>query len=279
MTVGLVWLFASCKKEETLFDGPSHIRFTDTSASSKESNKELIRIPIHLVGPTMSEPVKVNYTITGTAREGIDYRIEGEKGTVTIPANSYSGSIDLRLINNANNTLESQELNFTLTGVSSDKLQVGWGANKTLGKTFTYTILDECIFSGTYSGQASGLGVNPNKVVKGIILSSSDCREYTVSNWNIGFPDVAVNAYRLFNYNAIKPDLVFVDNGDNSIEIQKQVETYLPSEINLIKGFDTIQGQGFFNPLNKQIILQIQVKILDPMKDSTAIYSLTLIPE
>ena len=104
--------------------------------------------------PRLNKIVTLSYTIGGNAREGVDYVILEERKKVKIPAGEYFGFIKIQLINNANNILRSQDIIFTLQTTNIDKLEVGQGASA-IGKSFTFTIFDDCILGGTYSGQRS----------------------------------------------------------------------------------------------------------------------------
>lgn len=237
MLVGL----ASCEEQRILFEGPEFVRFSDSTLTFKESVGQPVAIKVHIVGKARNTPVTVNYTVAGTAREGRDYVIEGTKGTVTIPANEYFGTINVRLLNNANNILESQNVVFTLTDVSpAEDLQVGFGINNVVGKNLTLTIQDDCLLSGFYTGSRQGY----NDVVRNIEISSLDCKEYRVANWNVG----------VFSFNAIKSPINFIDNGDNTLTIPTQVSPDLSSP------YDTIRGTGIWNPQTRAIILNIQLK-------------------
>ncbi len=107
-----------------------------------------------------------------------------------------------------------------------------------------FTIEDDCLLSGLYS--AVLLNNTQSETYRGIRISSTNCREYTLSNWNLG----------LFNLNALKPDFTFIDNGDNSITIPKQIEAQLSAPR------DTIDGDGFINPLDQSITFNLRLKVL-----------------
>ena len=228
----------SCEKKEILFAGPYFVRFTEPSASLRESNSKPIRISVHNVGPQLNEPITVTYAIGGTAREGVDYRIEGTRGTVTIPAKQSFGYITVRLINNANNILESQNVVFTLTGVTPETLAVGTSKEGIIGKSTTLTIQDDCILSGTYLG-TRGSAAPP---VENITINSTDCLEYTLSNWD-------VNVFE----NPTRRSLRFIDNGDNTLRIPAQKDP------TLFDSLATIQGTGSVNPVTRRITLNVEL--------------------
>lgn len=236
---------ASCEEQKILFEGPDFVRFTDTTLTYKESLGAPVTVSVHVVGKPLTQALTVNYTIGGTAREGRDYTIEGTKGTLTIPAGKLFGTIQVNLINNANNILESQDIVFTLTGVSPNTdLQLGFGKNNMIGKTLTLTIQDDCLLSGFYTGnRQTSSGVAQ---VKDVEISSLDCRTYNVANWNVG---------GLFNFNATKAQVNFIDNGDNTLTIPAQVSADLGAP------YDTLRGNGLWNPQTKAITLNIKVKV------------------
>lgn len=256
-------ILAACEKKEIIFDGPYHVRFTEPIASARESVNKPIRISVHLAGPQRKEPVTVRYTVSGTARKGIDYRIEGEEGSVVIPPNQSFGYILLRLINNANNILESQEVTFNIISVTPADLQIGFSKDGIIGRSTTFTILDDCILNGTYTGILEGFDdVAP---VSEIGITSTDCQEYQASNWNIG----------LIEFPSIAMDFRFIDNGDNTLTIPRQAEEMLSTPN------DTIQGTGSVNPLNGRLTFNIEVILKDSTgRDSSRIVvPVTYIPE
>lgn len=254
---------ASCEEQQILFEGPDFVRFTDTTLTYKESLGAPITVSVHVVGKPVNQAITVNYTIGGTAREGRDYSIEGTKGVVTIPAGKLFGTITVRLINNANNILESQNIVFTLTGVTpSTDLQLGFGKNNVIGKTLTLTIQDDCLLSGFYTG--SRRISTGTAQVKDIEISSLNCKTYNVANWNVG---------GLFDFNATKAKISFVDNGDNTLTIPPQVSADLGAP------YDTLRGTGLWNPQTKAITLNIRVKVpLSQKKDTVVTVPITYTP-
>ncbi|GAB3168055.1 Calx-beta domain-containing protein [Telluribacter humicola] len=256
---------ASCEEQRILFEGPAHVRFTDTTLTYKESVGQPIQLKVHIVGKPVNQATTVNYTISGDAREGRDYVIEGTKGTVTIPANESFGTITVRLINNANNILGSQDILFTLTGVSNDQLQVGFGQNNNIGRQLRLTIQDDCLFSGFYTGSRGGTSLTvPNIEIMGL---GQNCREYLITNWNIDLADA------LFGLNAVKPTLTIVDNGDNTLTIPIQVNAELPSP------YDTLSGNGVWNPQTKAILLNLRLKLpYSQTKDTVITVPFTFTP-
>lgn len=241
-------LVSSCETEQIVFKGPYFVRFTETSMSLKESYSKPISIEVHQAGPAPENNITLSYQISGNARAGIDYTIDGEPGKVTIEKGEYFGTIKINLINNANNIIRSQDLILTLVSTSSSTLQVGQGESG-IGKTFTLTIVDDCILGGTYSAQRGALTV-PN-----ITMTSSDCENYVLSNWNIFIFD-----------SSTEMDLRFIDNGDNTLTIPEQEEDAISPEL------ATIAGTGVVDPLTRKIILNIILLDFDNQPQVTVTY-------
>ena len=91
----------ACETEPILFKGPYHVRFSENTLILKESYSPIINIEVHNVGPELTDEVTISYSISGSAREGVDYEIIGTRGKVTIDDGDYFGNIQVKLINNA----------------------------------------------------------------------------------------------------------------------------------------------------------------------------------
>ena len=259
------WTAVSCEEQDLnrTFEGPYFVRFTDSTLTVKESQSTPVAIRVHNAGPVQNQPITINYTVSGSAREGRDYSITGTKGTVVIPPNKSFGEISVKLINNANNILESQSLIFTLTSVQPTSLQVGFGKEGAVGRKLTLTIQDECLFSGLYTG--IGRVQNRNVSVRDVEITSTNCKDYTLNNWNIGLDNFIVfGNSTLFNFQAIKPMLRFIDNGDNTITVPPQSNAELGTS-------DTLRGNGAWNPRNRQITLNLQAKLRLQFRRNTTI--------
>jgi hypothetical protein len=224
---------AGCETELVIFKGPYFVRFTETSLSLKESFSKPVILEVHQAGNALDEDLTIFYKVSGSARAGVDYTISGEAGKVTIKKGEYFGTISISLINNANNIIRSQDLVLTLESVSSGERKIGQGESS-IGSVFTFTIIDDCILGGNYIGQSN------SRNVPGITITSSDCESYLLSNWNINV------------FNTSTPmDLIFIDNGDNTLTIPQQEEEALNSD------FATIKGTGVVDPLTRKIIMTI----------------------
>lgn len=249
----IVALTVGCQTEDRIFKGPYFVRFTETSITQKESYSKPIPIEVHNGGPALDKDMTIAYTIGGNAREGVDYTIVATRGLVTIKKGAFFGNIQVQLIDNANNILRSQDIVFTLVTVSTSERQIGQDLSG-IGKSFTFTILDDCILGGTYSGQKDAISVP----VDNLTITSQDCEQYTLSNWDLGF----------FNFTETR-DLVFTDNGDNTLTIPDQEESTLPTDL------ATIRGSGTVDPVTRKIVMMIT---LVDFKDQPVV-SFTLTPD
>jgi hypothetical protein len=236
-TLALLTLITGCETEPILFRGPYHVRFTEPTGFDKESFSQPIDIQVHLAGPALEEDLTVGYLIGGSAREGIDYVILDERKKVKIPAGEYFGNIRIQLINNANNILRSQDIVLTLISANQNNLEVGQGPSA-IGKVFTFTIFDDCILGGTYTGERIG-GIYE---YDGISITSQDCETYLLSDWNLDLPNEYGNAVM---------DLNFIDNGDNTLTIPVQEEETLEDEE------ATIKGSGVVDPTTREIMIKV----------------------
>lgn len=245
-------IITACETDPIIFNGPHFVRFTETEAFARESYSKPIPLEVHLSQP-VTEAVTITFTVGGNAREGVDYVIVGEPRSLTVPAGQRFGKIEIELINNSNNILRSQDIVITLTGVDNGQLGIGQGKSG-IGKTHTFTIFDDCILGGYYSGRA-GPATLP---VRNLSITSTDCERYLLSNWNI----------QIFN-TPFEMDLIFIDNGDNTLTIPQQEEDQLPENL------ATISGTGFVNPLTREIEMTIT---LHDFQDEPSV-SFTLLPD
>jgi hypothetical protein len=251
----IVFAFA-CETERKLFDGPYFVRFTETTLTQKESYTKPIDIEVHLAGPVPKSDVTITYKISGTAREGIDYVFVGKRGEVEIESGEYFGKVTIQLINNSNNIIRSQDIVLKLLTIDAEGIQVGQGVSS-IGNEFRLTIQDDCILGGNYYAIRT-----PSDVpVTDITVSSSDCNEYVLSNWNI-------YNFEYFIFFSM-PDLLFVDNGDNTLTIPPQEESLLDPDK------ATIDGSGVFDPTTRKITLS--VRLVD--EPDQPVFTFTLVPD
>ena len=150
-----------------------------------------------------------------------------------------------------NNIIRSQDLILTLTSVNSSDLRVGQ-SDGGIGQKFTLTILDDCLLGGSYSGTRSSTAIPTT----GLNITSSDCINYVLSDWDVDIFD-----------NPFPMALTFIDNGDNTITIPEQEQPELDEDS------ATIKGIGSVDPNTREIILIIE------LVDFEAEVTITLTPQ
>ena len=157
-------LFGSCEKaEEIFFEGPYHARFTETESEVVENYNdplnlnfnESMSIDLHIAAPSPNNTTVIEYEVSGTAIENIDYILEGgDKKRVLIPIGQHLGEIRYMPINNRELSSD-KTIKFTITSVNND-LQAGFGETGINGRFHTVTITDDdCLvdlrkFEGTW---------------------------------------------------------------------------------------------------------------------------------
>lgn len=244
----------ACETEKIIFEGPYFVRFTEATITERESHIPVMKVEVHNAGEAPKRDITINYTIAGSAREGIDYVIQGTRGKVKIKSGAYFGYIDLQLINNSNNILRSQDVILTLQTVddNEEKLRIGQDVTQ-IGKTCTVTIQDDCILGGDYYGLETPTSVP----VEDITITSLDCKNYTLSNWDVGFSSLSIT----------QRDLTFIDNGDNTLTIPKQKDDTLDPD------FANIDGFGSVDPATRKITFT--VRLVDEDDQPTFSFELT----
>ena len=108
--------------------------------------------------------------------------------------------------------------------------------------------------AGTYSGQKDAVSVP----IDNLTITSQDCEQYTLSNWDLGF----------FNFTETR-DLVFIDNGDNTLTIPDQEESTLPADL------ATIRGSGIVDPVTRKIVMMVTLVDFE----NQPVVSFTLTPD
>jgi hypothetical protein len=223
----------SCETKELIFKGPYFIRFTEDTETLKESYSSTVKIEVHHAGPAPKGDVTIDYVVGGSARQGIDYTIASTPGKVKIKSGEYFGYIEVLLINNSNNILNTQDVTFTLLGVENRiDLQVGQGQTQ-IGRTFTLSIQDDCILGGNYYGIRTASDIP----IENITITSLDCTNYTLSNWDVYVMDFIDTR-----------SLVFIDNGDNTLTIEPQQDATIDG---------TVDGSGVVDPTTRIITFTV----------------------
>ena len=144
-------IFSSCEKvEDIYFEGPYHARFTETESEILENYKdpfdinlnESISINLHLAAPAQNNTTIIEYEVSGTAVENVDYILEdGDKKRVLIPVGEHQGEIRYLPINNRELTGD-KTIKFTISGLNND-LEGGLGETGINGRFHTVTLKDD----------------------------------------------------------------------------------------------------------------------------------------
>jgi hypothetical protein len=154
----------SCEKaEEIIFEGPYHARFTESESEIVESyndpfnlnQNEATSIQLHIAAPSPNSTTVIEYEVSGTAVENVDYVLEdGDKRRVLIQVGKHTGEIKYFPVNNRESTGD-KTLKFTITSVNNE-LEAGFGETGINGRFHTVTIKDDdCLvdlrkFEGTW---------------------------------------------------------------------------------------------------------------------------------
>ena len=153
----------SCENAgEIIFTGPYHARFTESESEILESYgdpfnlnlSEPVSIQLHVAAPTPNNTTTIEYQVSGTAVENVDYVLEEGDKRVLIPVGQHTGEIRYFPINNRELSGD-KTIKFTISAVNND-LQAGFGETGINGRFHTVTIKDDdCLvdlrkFEGTW---------------------------------------------------------------------------------------------------------------------------------
>ncbi len=149
--IGIAFGVNSCNESnEIIFKGPYHARFTEATSEILENYKdpfnenlnEPVVIKLHLAAPAQNNTTIIEYEVSGSAIEDVDYVLEdGDKKRVLIPVGDFNGEIRYYPINNRELTGD-KTLKFTITSVNND-LEAGFGETGINGRLHTVTIKDD----------------------------------------------------------------------------------------------------------------------------------------
>jgi hypothetical protein len=144
-------LLISCENpDEIIFEGPFHARFTETESEILENYKDPVNlnfndpvsIQVHLAAPSQTNTTLIEYEVSGTAIENVDYILEdGDKKRVLIPVGKHLGEIKYIPINNRELSGD-KTIKFTITAVSNG-LDAGFGETGINGRFHRVTIIDD----------------------------------------------------------------------------------------------------------------------------------------
>lgn len=144
-------VFIGCQEDEDLsYQGDEFIQFENASAEYAEPYSDTIRIPVLLAGQVPTSAVNVSVAFekiaedsTETVEEGVDYDVinemNGDNITVTIPANSTKGYIEVVLYDDVDSD-GNKILEFTLNSASGYVMGLPGSEIK---NAYTLTILDD----------------------------------------------------------------------------------------------------------------------------------------
>ena len=84
LPIFLVAMISCEEKEDFLFKGPNHVVFSQESSEILESHldpsgnnfNQPLEIQVHLVSPLLNATTVIEYTVSGSAVEGVDYIID-----------------------------------------------------------------------------------------------------------------------------------------------------------------------------------------------------------
>jgi hypothetical protein len=150
ITLILLAIAFSCETaEETVFEGPYHARFTETESEVLENysdpfnlnQNEPISIPLHIAAPSQNSTTSIEYEVSGTAVENVDYILEDDKKRVLIQVGKHTGEIRFFPINNREQSGD-KTIKFTITSVNNG-LAAGFGETGINGRFHTVTIKDD----------------------------------------------------------------------------------------------------------------------------------------
>jgi len=143
-------LAMSCEEpEDFLFKGPNHIVFSEETSEILESHldpagsnfNDPLEIEVHLVSPLLNATTIVEYTVSGSAMEGVDYLLDDEDKEILIGAGRSTGVIEITPINNRESTGDKQ-IFLQISTVNND-LEIGRNQFGSFGNTHTVTIRDD----------------------------------------------------------------------------------------------------------------------------------------
>lgn len=140
----------SCEETgEVIFEGPYHARFTESESEIVENyadpfnlnQNEPLSIQLHIAAPSPTSTTIIEYEVSGSAVENVDYVLEDDKKRILIQVGQHIGEIRYLPINNRNLSGD-KTIKFTITSVNND-LVAGFGETGINGRFHTVTIKDD----------------------------------------------------------------------------------------------------------------------------------------
>jgi hypothetical protein len=129
--------FFACEPEKKLLEEENfHVRFSNEKVALKEENVGKYTYSVDLVAPHQSSGIDVTYKVSGTAEEGVDYKLLSPT-SVTIAANSSSAPVEIEVLDDLNSD-GTKNIVFEIESVSGG-FSAGLGL---IGKTFEVELVD-----------------------------------------------------------------------------------------------------------------------------------------
>ncbi|MDX1829986.1 MAG: hypothetical protein R3342_10620 [Lutibacter sp.] len=197
-----VYLVA-CDKNETVYnplnyDTDSFIALAKSEGVITENNTGAYNV-VALLGTTShTSEVSIDFSISSTFVEGVDYEVLDGKTSFSFAPGVYSDTLKIKPINNA--ISDGDKLITVNLGTPSNTFNVGYpGPTNTLGKYTNVTIIDDdcpldiSTFVGTYSANEEGycdgcyeidavLGPDPNTIILSNLWDSGFVATATLNN-------------------------------------------------------------------------------------------------
>lgn len=164
LCAAFVVLFTSCEEDEfTKYEG-QYVAFQSAAAALEESQtvatadgeavitSNIYRVEIVRSSPDISEPLTVNIAVTSQYLDETPFSLPGEDASdqfvigtdvasVTIPAGEYTAEFLVTTVNDVTPS-GNKEVVMTITGVSDDSYNIGFGESN-IRKSFTLDLIDD----------------------------------------------------------------------------------------------------------------------------------------
>ncbi len=245
----LIAIIVTACNEDFTFKFQDKVAFKESEVAVDEG--VIYSVEIQLVGAQRSTPIQVTFETSGTAVNGQDYFVGGGT-TVTIPANSSVGIIDVSPVDNS--VIDGLEKTIILTITSvSEGINAGHGPGvdgegndfeEEFGKSITITIRDnDCPsdLAGVYDTRTTGCagdgngacvaGGNFTDLTHVVTITQISGSEYTLT-------DITGGLY-LIGYQAVDQSGTIRD-ACGVIRLDSQPDT--------VFGGDQFNGTGKVNP-------------------------------
>jgi len=244
----IIALIVTGCNEDFTFKFQDKVAFKESEVAVDEG--DIYSVEIQLVGAQRSTPIQVTFETSGTAINGQDYFVGGGT-TVTIPANSSVGIIDVSPVDNSVIDGVEKTIILTITSVS-EAISAGHGPGvdaegnefeEEFGKSITITIRDnDCPsdLAGVYDTLTTGCfgdgngGCEPNFDFTGLTHVVT-ITQTQISDREYIFSDITGGLY-LFGYTGGADNPVIVRDGCGILRLNSQRD--------IVRGFGEFNGSG-----------------------------------